>query len=210
MFVGHYALGYLIKKKFSEVPLWLVFIAVQFVDILAFIFILLGIERISYNPSENPYLRMVLEYIPYTHSLIGNTFIAAVVLLIFWKLKNKVWGLVLGFGVLSHWFLDALVHTADLPIIMDKFKVGLGLWQSPWLAFLLELAFLYTAGYLFLKVFKKKTATFIIIGLLTLGSGLMFFSPEEEAPAAVVAIVSLSLFTIFALLAYWSERKKVR
>jgi len=36
MFVGHYAVGFLLKKKFNEIPLWVFFIAVQFVDILAF------------------------------------------------------------------------------------------------------------------------------------------------------------------------------
>jgi hypothetical protein len=35
MFVGHYAAGYAIKKRFQDIPLWLIFIAVQFVDILA-------------------------------------------------------------------------------------------------------------------------------------------------------------------------------
>jgi len=33
MFVGHYAIGFLLKRRFKEIPLWILFAAVQFVDI---------------------------------------------------------------------------------------------------------------------------------------------------------------------------------
>ena len=36
MFIGHYAVGFVLKKKSPEIPLWMLFVAVQFVDILAF------------------------------------------------------------------------------------------------------------------------------------------------------------------------------
>lgn len=68
MFIGHYAVGFVLKKKTNEIPLWLLFIAVQFVDILAFLFVLLGIEHIKYNQSSNPFLRTIIEYVPYSHS----------------------------------------------------------------------------------------------------------------------------------------------
>jgi hypothetical protein len=114
MFIGHYSVGFLLKKKSKDIPLWLLFISVQLVDILAFIFVLLGVERIRYNESANPFLRTIIEYVPYSHSLFINVVLAFVVFIIFWKLKNKVWGFILSVGVLSHWFLDALVHVADM------------------------------------------------------------------------------------------------
>jgi len=195
-----------IKKKTNEMPLWLLFISVQFVDILAFLFVLLGIEKIAYNPSENPFLRTIIEYVPYSHSLFTNILLAIIVFLIFWKFKSKEWGIILSVGVLSHWFLDALVHVADMPLFLDELKVGLGLWQLPWISFLLELSVFVLAGYYLLKNYKKMTRHIILIILLSVGFSSMFFAPEAKVSSEAASIISLSLYAIFASLAYWSER----
>ncbi|MBW2173486.1 MAG: hypothetical protein JRF64_02355 [Deltaproteobacteria bacterium] len=134
MFVGHYACAFILRKRAEPVPLWLLFLSVQLADIVAFLFILLGIERIAYSPNPNPFLRTILEYVPFSHSLFGNVGLALVVLLLFWKFKGFSWGLILCLGVLSHWFLDAVVHVRDLPLFLNRFKTGLGLWEWPWVA----------------------------------------------------------------------------
>jgi hypothetical protein len=169
MFIGHYSVGFLLKKKSKDIPLWLLFISVQLVDILAFIFVLLGVERIRYNESANPFLRTIIEYVPYSHSLFINVVLAFVVFIIFWKLKNKVWGFILSVGVLSHWFLDALVHVADMPLLFDNFKIGIGLWQYPWISFLFETTLLILAGYYLLKGLPKIKRHVILIILLVAG-----------------------------------------
>ena len=122
MFVGHYAAGFLLKNNVKEIPLWLFFIAVQFVDILAFILVLLGVERMSYNPTDNPFLRTFIEYVPFTHSLSGNFIIALFVFLVFWKFKSKTWGIALSVAVLSHWLIDFIAHTEDMPLLFKSFK----------------------------------------------------------------------------------------
>ena len=63
MFIGHYAVGFVLKKQTTKIPLWLLFISVQLVDILAFLFVLFGVEKISYNHSKNPFLRTIIEYL---------------------------------------------------------------------------------------------------------------------------------------------------
>jgi len=57
MFIGHYGLGYgyVVKKKTQELPLWLLFVSVQLLDLAAFTFVLMGIEKATYNPSDNPF-----------------------------------------------------------------------------------------------------------------------------------------------------------
>jgi len=207
MFVGHYAVGFALKKKFKDVPLWQLFISVQLVDVLAFLLVLLGVERIRYNETTNPFLRTIIEYVPFSHSLLSNIVIALAVFLVFWKIKNKVWGLVLSIGVLSHWFLDFLVHTPDMPLFFDSGKTGLGLWQYPWVAFLFELILLILAGFYLLKGARKIKRHLILIALLTAGFAGMFFAPAGEATPAQASIVSLSLYALFATLAYWSERE---
>ncbi len=45
--------------------------------------------------------------------------------------------------------------------------------------------------------------------LLSAGFLSMFFAPEAVATPAQASIVSLSLYAIFATLAFWSEREIV-
>ena len=208
MFIGHYAMGFALKKQADEIPLWLLFLAVQLVDILAFSFVLLGIEQIAYNPSDNPFLRTMIEYVPYSHSLFANLILALLVLLIFSKIRGRKWGLILGGAVISHWFLDMLVHQADMPLFHNIFKVGLGLWQYPWLAFLFELTIFGLSGYYLLKNYQKIKRYLVLILLMVAGFAAMFFAPEAEATPAQASIMSLSLYAIFATLAYWCERRR--
>jgi len=55
MYIGHYGFAFYLKKKankqkskINEIPLWLIFISVQLIDFLCFIFILLEIERMKF------------------------------------------------------------------------------------------------------------------------------------------------------------------
>ena len=47
MFVGHYGPSYAIKAAQPAIPLWLLFIAVQLVDVAWSVLILLGIEKLE-------------------------------------------------------------------------------------------------------------------------------------------------------------------
>lgn len=207
MFIGHYAVGFALKKKATTVPLWLLFVSVQFVDILAFLFILLGIEKITYNPVENPFLRTILEFVPYSHSLLSNAILSLLVLLIFWKFKTKEWGITLSIGVFSHWFIDTLAHAGDMPLLFNELKVGLGLWHFPWVAYLLEIFVFLLAGYYLLKNYKEKKRHIVLIIILSAGFSSMFFAPEVEVSSDVTSITSLVLYATFTILAYWSERE---
>lgn len=207
MFVGHYAVGFALKRRFREIPLWLLFVSVQIVDMLTFSFVLLGIERIKYTPSENPFLRTIIEYVPYSHSLLANVLLAAIVILTFWKLKGRTWGIVLSVSVLSHWFLDAMVHTSAIPVIHDSLKVGLGLWRFPTLAFIAEWGALLFTGWVLLKDVREKKRLVILIGLLSMGFAAMFLAPDAEATPAAASVTSLTLYGVFTSLAYWCDRK---
>lgn len=208
MFVGHYAVGFALKKKYSDVPLWLVFISVQLVDIIAFTLVLFGVERISYNQSENPFLRTMIEYVPYSHSLFINMIIGLALYFTFARLKDRTWAAALSIGVISHWFLDLIVHQPDLPLFHDSFKVGLGLWNVPMVSFILEMTALVAAGYFLLKDFEKNNRLVFMIFLLAVSYAGMFFAPEAEATATQASISVLASFAIFTALAYWCEPRK--
>jgi hypothetical protein len=58
MFVGHYGPSFAIKSAQPTTPLWLLFIAVQLVDIAWSVLILLGIEKARIVPgitASNPF-----------------------------------------------------------------------------------------------------------------------------------------------------------
>jgi hypothetical protein len=207
MFVGHYGAGFLIKKKYKKIPLWVLFLAVQFVDIIAFTLVLLGIEQMSYNPVSNPFLRTSIDYVPFTHSLLGTFIFSGLVLLIFWKLVDKTWGIALSIAVFSHWPIDFIAHTPDLPLIFNTYKVGLGLWSYPWIAFFTEISFFLITGLLLLKNFPNKKRLGILMVLLVISYTPTMFAPEKEVPVAVFSLMSLSFYFIFAGLAYWAEKK---
>ena len=52
MFVGHFAVGLLAKKNEDQPSLAMMFIAVQLLDLLWPVFILLGIETMSIDPGN--------------------------------------------------------------------------------------------------------------------------------------------------------------
>lgn len=154
MFVGHYGVAFLAKAKAKELPLWQLFIAVQLVDVVWAPLVLLGIERARIVPGITKSLPLDLYYMPYTHSLIAACVWSTVVFLAYRALRpsgRRVAALVLGLAVFSHWVLDLLVHRPDLPLWDDTYKVGLGLWNYPLAAFLVEGGLLISGLVLYLR-----------------------------------------------------------
>jgi membrane-bound metal-dependent hydrolase YbcI (DUF457 family) len=111
-----------------------VFIAVQLIDVLWAIFVLLGIENVrivSGFTATNP---LDLYYMPYTHSLIGATvwaIAAGIVYYVFRKIDGWSAAAIVGVAVFSHWVLDWLVHRPDLPLYDNSLKVWSGTLEFP-------------------------------------------------------------------------------
>jgi hypothetical protein len=59
MFVGHYGVSFTAKAAHPKLPLWLLFVAVQFLDVLWGIFVLLGIEKVRIVPGITARTRRV-------------------------------------------------------------------------------------------------------------------------------------------------------
>jgi hypothetical protein len=74
LFVGHYGVSFVAKAHRQEIPLWLLFLAVQLIDVFWALFVLLGIERVRIVPGYTASSPLDLYYMPYTHSLLGLHF----------------------------------------------------------------------------------------------------------------------------------------
>ncbi len=114
--------------------------------------------------------------IPWTHSLLGATILAAVIGAAGALRWGRRAGLVLGGVALSHWFLDLIVHRPDLPLLPGMGPVlGLGLWNHPGTAIALELAMVLVGSALYFRSAPRTTlgraaaASVLGSGLITLG-----------------------------------------
>jgi membrane-bound metal-dependent hydrolase YbcI (DUF457 family) len=215
LFVGHYGPSFAAKAVKSPIPLWVLFIAVQLLDIFWGIFVLLDIEKVRIVPGITATNPLDLYYMPYTHSLPGAmvlSIVAAVAYYVFRKGDGLSAAALVGAAVFSHWILDWLVHRPDLPLYDNSFKVGLGLWNYPVFAFLLEIAVLFSGIYLYMKTTRRVASGgdfgVVIFGFVMLAFQAYVFFGRPPTSDKAAAVTSLFFYFAFAGTAYWLERKR--
>jgi membrane-bound metal-dependent hydrolase YbcI (DUF457 family) len=216
MFVGHYGPSYAIKALRPTIPLRLLFIAVQLIDVVWSVLVLAGVEKVRIIPGITASNPLDLYYMPYTHSLV-----AAIV----WAMaataacrsrpkfrtgSGAVW---VGIAVFSHWVLDLLVHRPDLPLYDDTLKMGFGLWNFPAIAFALEAVLLFGGMALYMKRTTPVNSAGrfgpVVFGVVMLGvQAYIFFGPPPTSPSAA-AITALAAYVVFAVVARSIDRRRV-
>ena len=209
MFVGHYGISFAAQRLNRQLPLWVLFIAVQLLDVFWAPFVLLGIERVRIVPGITMSNPLDLYYMPYTHSLIAAMLWSAAGYgaYRFWRGPAAGAATLVGLAVFSHWVLDFLVHRPDLPLYDDTAKVGLGLWNRPALAFGLEAALLFGGMWLFWRGRGGSKTAMVIFGIVMLAvQAAVFFGPPppSENVAALTALLAYALFAGFV--AWWETR----
>ena len=117
MFVGHYGVSYVAKRIDDSIPLWVLFVAVQLVDILWAPLVLLGVEKVRIVPGFTATNPLDLYYMPYTHSLVAALLWSAVAVVSYRLLARRSGlggSLLVGLAVFSHWVPDVIVHRPAL------------------------------------------------------------------------------------------------
>jgi hypothetical protein len=211
MFIGHYAVAFACKKLDKDASLGTYFVAAQLVDIFWATFVLLGLEKVRISPGFTESNPLDLYYMPYTHSLVA-TFVwaalaALVVALIYKGQRKTLW--LIPITVASHFFLDALVHVPDLPLLGDSSpKLGLGLWRDLPAALTLELL-LFIAGVWFYARnetrIRARRRLWIFVGFLGVFLISSFFSGAPPNTTAV-GIMSLTMYFVLAAWARWADQ----
>src|SRR5262249_4990880 len=131
MFVGHFAVGLMAKRAAPRLGLPILFAAVQFLDILFPIFILIGVEHARIVPGLMAASYMVLYDIPWSHSLVFSLLWSGLFALPFILRRRWREAAVLAICVFSHFVLDVVTHRPDMPLWPGAHeKWGLGLWNS--------------------------------------------------------------------------------
>ena len=213
MFIGHFGAGFAGKKFSQSASLGTYFMAAQWVDLIWPILLLLGIEKVEIKPGISAVTPLDFSYFPFTHSLVGVILWGILFGLVYYFIKkNLKTSIILGLLVLSHWFLDLLVHIPDLPILPgERIKVGLGLWNSFAVTVILEVLIFGLGAYLYLRVTKSKnkTGVYAVIGLITfllIIYAANIFGPPPDSVEAIGIVGNAQWLIIFW--GYWIDRNR--
>ena len=213
MFVGHYGVSFAAKRFERTVPLWVLFLAVQFLDVLWAPCIFLGIEKVRIVPGITASSPLDLYYMPYTHSLVAAlvwSCVGGFAYKFVVRPASRQAAAIVGFAVFSHWILDFVVHGPDLPLYDNSAKVGLGLWNAPALAFGLEAALLFGGIYLCLRGRLARSLGTLVFGVVMLVvQAYVFFGPPPTSDRAAAATV-LAAYAVFAAVIWRLQDRQPR
>ena len=159
MFIGHYGVSFAAKAPEKRLPLWLLFLAVQWLDVVWSALVMLNVEKLRIVNGLTQGSPLDLYYMPFTHGLLGALALSAAlgaVGALFVKERRAALFVVLAGAVFSHWLLDLVVHVQDLPLWGDSFKVGFGLWRNLWISFPLEIALLVAGAAIYARAVPSR------------------------------------------------------
>jgi hypothetical protein len=199
-----------------EIPLWLLFVATQLIDIVWALLVLGGIEKLQVVPGITAASPLDLVYMPYSHSLVAAllwSVAAAVVCRFVFRWRSWSAAAWVGAAVLSHWFIDWLVHRPDLPLIGNSMKVGLGLWNYVGLSLVLEVLVLLGGLGLYLRHTRGVTrigryGPMVLVVVMIVVQVASVFGPLPPSPTAA-ALSGLGAYLVLAAVAGWIDRQRV-
>lgn len=216
MFAGHFGAALAIGRAERRVNIGLFVIAALFLDLILWLFVLLGWETVSIPATLSGTSQIAFEF-PFSHGLLAgiawSLFAGAIGAFVFAPDKYSQWrtAVLIGLAVFSHWFLDALVHQPELPLAgLGSPKVGLGLWRHLPVGLALESAIVVAGLFLFLSGGNLSRGRLLGLTTLTLVTlvftvaGMLFAPPPPSAFA--MAASSLVTLVVVCALAGWFGR----
>jgi len=213
MFIGHFALGFALKRAAPRANLGWLIASVSFLDLVWPIFVLTDIERVEVDQGNTVFTPLDFVFYPYSHSLAAAliwSVIFAAVYLVFSKYKTG--SVVMAVGVLSHWILDAIVHRPDLPLYPgSETKMGFGVWDSFPATLVIEIAMFGLGVWLYSASTKAadrigKYAYFAFVIFLILVYFANAFAPPPPNATAVAIVATLAW--LFPFWAAWFDKHR--
>ena len=213
MFVGHYSAAFAAAALPKAPKLGTLFIAAQLVDIAFFSFLPLGIEHMRIVPGTAVMNPMDLYDMPWTHSLIGAlAWGLGFAILLRAAIGNWTAGMIGGAVVVSHWFIDLIVHVPDLTIAGQPPRLGMGLWNYPMIAMPLEIGLLLGSAWVYARATQStgtRVALPVLLIILLAFQAFNWFGPPPVTVDAGVWAMGLLAYAIAAALAWWVASNRV-
>ena len=205
MFIGHWAPALAVAAKRPAPSIGVLFVAAQLVDWAFFGLLITGVERMRFSPGISAMNPMDLYHLPYTHSLLGSGVFAAAFAALVWAFsKDRTAALLAGAVVLSHWFLDLLVHVPDLTLAGSPPKLGFGLWNHPMIEMPLELGLTFGALWLYARARRPAPLRLgVLAAILLLLQGVNWFAPAEPEVTAGTSLLAFFAYGLATLAAWW-------
>ena len=213
MFLGHFSVGFAAKALAPGTSLGSLFLASQLLDLIWSTLLIFGVERVWLAPGITGAIPLKFDYYPFSHSLFLALIWGVVVAAIYLAIRNYIRGaIVMGFVVVSHWFLDLLVHRSDLPLYQGSPLFGFGLWDSKSGTLVVEMViFIVSLGIYFnATVTREDGGDWCLGSLLLVLMGIYIGSLFGPLPTSINAIAwggEAQWLLIFW--GYWIERHRV-
>ena len=217
MFVGHYSVAFAAKSDKNKIPLWVLFVAVQFLDYIWATLVLLGIEKLRVIKGFTAGSMLDSYFHPYSHSLITAILWSCVAAIVYkpicsWLefVYTKSAALIIGVAVFSHWILDLIAHPRDLAIYDNTWKVGFGLWNYRDPEFALETGLLGAGILLYLTrnvmpAIRKGAVIAFGAALVVIQIGDTYV-PRNPLTARQTVIGVWIFYTLFVVVAFLIEK----
>ncbi len=216
MFVGHFGVGLAAKRAAPRVSLGTLLLAVQWADLVWPVLLLAGVEHVRIAPGLMAASQLDFYDYPWSHSLVALTAWGALFAALHWARKRDAGAALLLFaGVISHWFLDVLMHRPDMPVFFHGPYLGLGLWNSIPATVLLE-GTVFAVG---IGVYVRATrpvdrggvwALWLLLGMLAaLWIGAMLAPPPPDARVVAISGAVMGWLVVLPW-GYWINRHRTR
>ena len=217
MFVGHYSVAFAAKTERNKIPLWFLFVAVQFLDYIWATLVLLGIEKLRVIKGFTAGSMLDSYFHPYSHSLIMAIAWSGIAALVYYAICRRrachystSAAVIVDVAVFSHWVLDLIAHPRDLPIYDNTWKVGFGLWNYRNPEFALEIALL--AGGIILYLARNVMPAARKMAVIAFGIALLVvqigdtYVPRTPLTDKATAVGVWIFYTLFVLIALVVEK----
>ena len=204
--INHAATGLIIKKIYPDVPIAIILVSVQLIEILWVALNFFGVEKTTTEDRVKTVSDVHLEYMPFSHSVVSTAVLAAGAWILFalgFKAVNV--GTAVALGICSHLVLDLISHARDIALapISDSKKFGVGLYEKkPVVAFVFETIY----GIFCWWLYGGSRTLFWIIVLFNLANASFFIKaipgPERfmaQRPFLLTAIIALQIIVTAVL-----------
>jgi hypothetical protein len=210
--LGHFAVAAASKRVAPKAPLWTLFLAAEWADVVWPVLVLTGVERVRIDPGNTAVTPLAFVSYPFTHSLAMDLGWGVLLgLAAYWLLRDRRAAWVVGALVVSHWVLDWISHAPDMPIWPGGPRYGLGLWNSVAATVIIELG-MWAAGLaLYATATRPRTragtwSLWSLVGLLTAIYAMNLMGPPPPSVRAV-AWAGVLLWLVFPW-AWWIDRTR--
>jgi len=213
MLVGHFAAAMIGKRVEPKLSLGTLGLAALVADVLWCIFMAAGLESVHLTAgARGAGHYLTADRIAWSHSLLTNVLWGGVLAAAYFvRRRNPRGAWVLLAAVLSHWLLDTVSHSPDMPLApATSVRFGMGLWTSVPATLIVEGGFWLIAIALYASATRGRSVIAALpfwgaIPILT----LIWYNNIAGPPPPNLRTLPYASLTLFALVvawAYWVNR----